>query len=66
MTDVTILINESGSLIGFTTHTDAANEWFADNVAADAWQWLGNTLWVDHRAAPAVANGLVAAGLEIE
>ena len=60
-TDVTV--HNEGNLIGFTLNTDAAHEWFDRNVASDGYQWLGSTLWVDHRCASALADGVADAGL---
>ena len=65
MTDVTIT-RTLGSLVGFTAHTAVAREWFDANVGAEGWQWLGTTLWVDHRYAHALADGIADAGLELE
>ena len=64
MTDITI-INE-GSLVGFQLNTLAARQWFEENVGAEGWQWMGTTLWVDHRYANAIADGVAEAGLELE
>lgn len=44
------LINQ-GSLIGFMPVSDAAKQWFQENVSSEDWQWFGNVLWVDHRHA---------------
>jgi hypothetical protein len=64
VTDVTI-IGTAGSLVGFTVRTNEAREWFADNVASDGWQWMGSTIWIDHRYAPAIADGISEAGLTV-
>jgi hypothetical protein len=60
-TDVTI--RNEGSLIGFTMHTAEARKWFDANVASQGYQWLGSTLWVDHRYAYQIADGLAQDGL---
>jgi hypothetical protein len=62
--DVTIL--NDGSLVGFQLNTINARQWFAANVGAEGWQWLGTTLWVDHRYAYALADGINDAGLIVE
>jgi hypothetical protein len=65
MTDVTI-ISAAGSLVGFTVRTDEALRWFADNVASDGWQWMGSTIWIDHRYAHAITDGIAGAGLTVD
>jgi hypothetical protein len=64
MTDVALL--DQGSLIGFQPVSDAAQEWFADNVASEDWQWFGPVLWVEHRLARELAIAVEAAGLRVE
>ena len=61
MTDVTLL--DQGSLIGFKPISDAAQEWFADNVHSEDWQWFGEVLWVDQRLARDLIAGIIDAGL---
>jgi hypothetical protein len=63
MTDVVLL--DQGSLIGFQPVSDAAQEWFADNVASEDWQWFGPVLWVDHRLALELAIAAEAVGLSV-
>jgi hypothetical protein len=46
--------------------SDAAQEWFADNVASEPWQWLGPVLYVEHRLAESLIDGLASAGLVVE
>jgi len=61
-----VYIRNEGTLIGFEPVSDAAIEWFADNVSADSWQWFGNLLWVDHRLAKELAIAVVAVGLDLK
>lgn len=63
MDDIEII--NQGSLIGFNLISDAAREWFADNVEAEGYQWMGNVLYVDHRFADAIIEGVRDAGLTI-
>jgi len=60
-TDVRVI--DSGSLVGLHILTDEAEAWIADNVASEGWQWMGNILWVDHRMAGPVIEGMQAGGL---
>jgi hypothetical protein len=32
--------------------TGAARSWADEYLDTEGWQWMGNTLWVDHRVAP--------------
>jgi len=63
MSDVTVI--DQGTLVGFTPVSDLAQEWFADNVASEGWQWMGPTLWVDHRLAQRLLEGILGEGLVI-
>jgi hypothetical protein len=64
MTDVHVI--DQGTLIGFETITETAQDWFRLNVASADWQWMGNTLWVDHRNARDLLDGIVNADLTVE
>jgi hypothetical protein len=56
-------IIDQGTLVGFSPRTEEAKQWFADNVASEGWQWMGSTLWVDHRMAGPLIDGLAGEGL---
>jgi hypothetical protein len=60
-----ITLDDQGSLVGFTFITKASRRWVAAAVSNEGWQWMGNTLWVDHRSAPALAEGAQEAGLRV-
>lgn len=62
---VDVTITRQGTLMGFTCHTDAARDWFKENVHTEVWQYTGDTLWVDHRFAWELAEGAMEAGLEV-
>jgi len=61
-----VVVENHGSLFAFTPVTAEARDWFSENVASEGWQWLGPSLCVDHRYAPDLVAGLVAAGLEVQ
>ena len=65
MTGPDVIVNFQGSVVGFTPRTDAAREWIEDNVQAEDYQWMGPTLWVDHRYAGPLCDGMAADGLEL-
>ena len=62
--DFTVTV--SGSMVGLTPVSEHANEWVDQNVEAEGWQWLGNTLWIDHRFAGALLDGVREAGFTLE
>ena len=43
--------------------TEGAREWVEGNVQTEPWQWLGQTLVVDHRCIEDLELGMVDAGL---
>ena len=59
-------INDQGSIVGFTPLTEAAQAFLDDNVEYEPWQIMGNTLWVDHRYADDLRDGIVADGLMVD
>jgi hypothetical protein len=60
------VINDGGSMVGFRTGTNAAGDWFRDNVDSASWQRLGAVLWIDHRYAGQIIAVLADAGFMIE
>ena len=64
MSDVRVI--QDGSMVGLHMLTDDAEGWVADNVATEPWQWMGKILWVDHRMAGAVIEGMQAEGLALD
>jgi hypothetical protein len=56
-------INDQGSLVGFTPLSGAAQVFLEDQVEAESWQFLGSTLWVDHRMATGLIEALDVNGL---
>jgi len=58
-------INDQGSIVGFTPRTEAARTWFDENVESEPWQWMGPSLYVDHRPAQGLLEGIQEAGLTI-
>jgi hypothetical protein len=65
MTTVDIRILDEGTLVGFKAISDEASDWIHENVHSEPWQWLGGTLWVDHRFAPMLLDGIAEAGFEV-
>ena len=53
-----IQIDDQGSIVLFTPLDVDAREWLEDSVCAEAWQWLGETLAVDHRMARLLAEAI--------
>lgn len=63
--DTDVRLIDEGTLIGFTPLTEVAQDWFRLNVESEDWQWMGNTLWVDHRLARDLMQAVVDEGLEL-
>jgi hypothetical protein len=64
VTDIEVYAN--GSFVGITPLTLTARQWIDENVKAEGWQWLGDTLWVDVRYADDLILGALDAGLEVK
>jgi hypothetical protein len=60
------VIDDGGLMVGFRTGTDAAGDWFRDNVDSTSRQRLGAVLWIDHHHAIQIVEGLADAGLTME
>ncbi len=63
MNDVSV--SNQGTIVAIIANTPAAREWIDENVKAESWQWLGNTLGVEPRYAGPILEGMQAAGLTI-
>ena len=61
MTDVEIF--PQGAVVGFRPLSQAAKEWFTENMASSDYQWLGPVLYVESRFADELTAGLAEAGL---
>lgn len=62
---IDLLIRDEGTVVVLMPQTDAAREWIDDNICSEPWQWLGSSLAVDHRYAPAIIQGAAEAGLGV-
>lgn len=65
MTDTHIQIINQNSLVGFHPRNDHAKDRLRCNTynLAEGWQWIGNTLWVEHERAPVIIEVLREEGL---
>jgi hypothetical protein len=61
-----VLVENAGTVFTFCPLTPAAKSWVAENVEAEAYQWLGNVLVVEHRFAWGLAEGMKDAGLVLQ
>ena len=59
-------IDRHGNIIGITPMNGAAHEWLDENCQTEGWEWLGRTLNVHLRVAPAIVEGIAAAGFIME
>lgn len=60
-----VLVDTHGSVWTFEAISEAAKQWFKENVQSESWQWLGDKLGVDHRYASSLLEGIRAAGFSI-
>ena len=59
-----VRVQNEGTLYLFHLLTDTAQEWVDENVQNDA-QFFAGSIVVEHRFARELANGMLAAGLEV-
>jgi hypothetical protein len=57
-------VTDHGTLVAISPLTDTAREWIDENVVSEGWQWMGGSLFVEHRYAEDLVSGMVDAGLE--
>jgi hypothetical protein len=55
-----------GTIMTLRPNTEAAQAWLDANVEAEAWQWLGPSLSIEPRCAPALVQGIMDDGLSVE
>jgi hypothetical protein len=60
-----VLIRDEGTLWIFNPLTPFAQQWFAEHVQSEPWQWLGMFLVVEHRFAMGLIQGIIDAGFDI-
>ena len=65
-TQVDVQVTGEGTIFLFDLRTEKAREWVAENVEAEAYQWFGHVLVVEHRFAWGLAQGMLDAGLVLE
>lgn len=61
-----VVVSGDGTLFAIRPLTDAARRWIDENVSAEGWMWLGNTLYVEHRYIADIVAGMEDAGLIVE
>ena len=62
---VDLLIRDEGTVVAFQPVTPAAREWIDENIISEGWQWLGDTLAIDHRYADTIIDGAILDGLVV-
>ena len=60
-----LVITNEGPVFIFQPLTDKAREWLEEAVESDPYQWLGNSLAVEHRYAALLAEEAQKDGLTI-
>jgi hypothetical protein len=61
-----VRIENHGTVWLFTPLSERAKALFQGDMETETWQWLGESLGIDHRPARTLAAQLVEAGLEVE
>lgn len=64
MPDLRIL--DHGTVVQFMPVSTRGREWLSTELVSEPWQWLGDTIAVDHRYALGIAQGAVSDGLDVE
>ena len=54
---------DEGSVVGIAPVSEAARDWIDEKVHSESWQWMGGTLWIDHRYADPIIAGMIDDGL---
>lgn len=62
---VDIEITNHGSIVGFRGLSEAGKTFLRDEVSSEGWQWLGDSLNVDHRMAEGLVEAIQNEGLNI-
>lgn len=60
-----VIVTNHGSIFSFQPLTQAAKDWFEENVQIEDYQRLGGSICVEHRYARDLAQGIIDAGLEV-
>lgn len=61
-----ISVVDQGSVIGFSGVSEDGGAFLLEALDSEPWQWMGETLWVDHRVAQGVIGAIDDAGLVLE
>lgn len=59
------LVRNAGSVVGFKATDHDALDWLNENVDSAPYQWLADWLYVDHRYAADLADGIADAGFTL-
>ena len=60
-----VRVDHDFSITSFTLLTEAARDWFDENVHAEGWQWFGGRLCIEARFTDAIVDGLLCDGLVV-
>ncbi len=61
-----LVVEQRFSLVHLTGMTDRGRRWLRRHCQAEAWQWLGEALTIDHRLAEAIVRHLLDDHLTVE
>ncbi len=60
---VDVLVCDEGTIWLFNPLSERAKAWVAEHVPVESWQWLCDSLAVEHRYAPALVEAMLGDGL---
>jgi hypothetical protein len=60
---VDVLVHNEGTIWLFNPLSERAKAGVAEHVAAESWQWLCDSLAVEHRYAPEIVDAMLGDGL---
>lgn len=58
-------LNDGGSVLGLTPLSQSAKDFVEDHVEVEAWQWMGEAFWSDHRMMRTFVQELMSLGFRI-
>lgn len=61
-----VRVRNEGTVVAFHPRTAVARAWITENVETEPWQWLGQSVVVEHRFASELVVGMLRAGLIVE
>lgn len=61
-----VTVTNEGSVFLVTPYTQDARDWISENVHTEGWQWMGQSLAIEHRFVSDLVDGMLDAGLDVQ